>query len=105
FDAARRADRLARQVIRAAAEVTGQGIASVISLANPDIVVLGGSIGQQGDLMLDTVRESAYRWAQPISAQELPIVSSALGEEAGLLGAAYAVYVRHLLAPNKHPRS
>ncbi len=98
FDAARHGDALARQVIHEAAEITGQGIASVISLMNPDIVVLGGSIGRQGDLLLGTVRRVARRWAQPISAEGLPIVSSTLGEEAGLLGAAYAVYLRRLSA-------
>jgi glucokinase len=94
FEAARRGDGLSRQVVHEFAEITGQGVASVISMANPEIVVLGGSIGQQGDLLLDTVRESARRWAQPISAGDLPIISSTLGEEAGLLGAAYAVYLR-----------
>lgn len=94
FAAARQDDSLARQVIREAAETIGQGLASVISLANPEIVVLGGSIGQQGDLLLDTVREAVAHWAQPISARNVPIVSSALGEEAGLVGAARAAYQR-----------
>jgi predicted NBD/HSP70 family sugar kinase len=82
------------QVVCEAAEVIGRGVASVVSLANPDIVVLGGSVGQQGDLLLETVRAAVQRWAQPISAKEIPIVSSTLGEEAGLLGAAYAAYQR-----------
>ncbi len=94
FDAARRGDPLARQVIDEAAGVIGQGVASVISLTNPDIVVLGGSIGQQGDLLLGKVQGVARRWAQPISARDLPIVSSMLGEEAGLFGAAHAAFLR-----------
>jgi glucokinase len=94
FVAARQGDALATQVIHEAAQATGQGVASVISLVNPEIVILGGSIGQQGDLVLATVRETVERWAQPISARDVPIVSSTLGEEAGLLGAAYAAYLR-----------
>jgi len=94
FDAARRGDPLACRVIRETAEVIGQGVASVISLANPEIVILGGSVGQQGDLLLEPVRQAVTRWAQPISARDVPIVSSTLGEEAGLLGAAYAAFLR-----------
>ncbi len=94
FEAARRGDALACQVVQEAAVTIGQGVASVISLANPEIVVLGGSVGQQGDLLLDTVRETARRWAQPISARDVPIVSSVLGEEAALIGAAYSAMLR-----------
>src|SRR5206468_8487045 len=49
FEAARRGDSLAQRVIEEAASITGQGVASVISMGNPDIVVLGCSIGRQGD--------------------------------------------------------
>ncbi|NPV66028.1 MAG: ROK family protein [Anaerolineae bacterium] len=94
FEAARGGDPLALQVVREAAVVIGQGVASVISLVNPEIVVLGGSVGQQGDLLLPTVQETVNRWAQPISASGVPIVSSALGEEASLLGAAYSAFRR-----------
>jgi glucokinase len=94
FDAARQGDALAQQVVRETAELIGQGVATIISLINPEIVVLGGSVGRQGDLLLDTVRETALRWAQPVSARDLMLVSSSLGEEAGLLGAAYAAFSR-----------
>jgi glucokinase len=52
FDAAREGDALAGQMVRETAILIGQGVASVISMANPEMVVLGGSIGQQGDLLL-----------------------------------------------------
>lgn len=94
FEAARRGDPLALRVVREAAVVIGQGVASVISLVNPEIVVLGGSVGQQGDLLLPTVQETVNHWAQPISASGVPIVSSTLGEEASLLGAAYSAFRR-----------
>jgi glucokinase len=94
FDAARQGDALAQQVVEETARFIGQGLATIISLANPEIIVLGGSIGQQGDLLLGTARQTARRWAQPVSAHEMAIVSSILGEEAGLLGAAYAALSR-----------
>jgi glucokinase len=94
FDAARIGDSLARQVVSETAVLIGQGVSSVISLANPEIVVLGGSIGQQGDLLLSTVERTARRWGQPFSVRDVIITSSALGAEAGLLGVTYAVLER-----------
>jgi glucokinase len=94
FDAARQEDPLALEVIHEAAGYIGQGLAAIISFANPEIVVLGGSVGRQGDLLLETVRETANRWAQPVSIKDVSIVSSVLGEEAGLLGIAYAALTR-----------
>ena len=95
FDAARQGDALARQVVEETASWIGQGLATLISLANPEIIVLGGSIGRQGDLLLRTAQETARRWAQPISAHSTAIVSSVLGEEAELLGAAYTAFSRY----------
>jgi hypothetical protein len=43
---------------------------------------------QASDLMLDAIRESAARWAQPVAFGKVRIVQSSLGEDAGLLGAA-----------------
>lgn len=94
FDAARQGDALAQQVVEEVAAFIGQGVAMIVSLVNPEIVVLSGSIGRQGDLLLDPVREATRRWAQPVSASDLIITSSTLGEEAGLLGAAYAAFSR-----------
>ncbi len=94
FDAARGGDTLALQVVDEAAEWIGRGVASVVSLVNPEVVVLGGSVGRQGDLLLPIIRAAVRRWAQPISAEALPIVSSVLGEEANLLGAAYSALLR-----------
>jgi glucokinase len=94
FDAARSGDPLALRVIEETAEAIGHGVAMIISFANPEVVVLGGSVGQQGDLLLPIVREVAAKWAQPISAHQVTIVSSTLGEEASLLGAAYTALKR-----------
>jgi glucokinase len=97
FEAARRGDSLACQVVEETAFYVGLGIAAVISFANPQIVILGGSIGQHSEIILPTIRKTATQWAQPYSARDVPIVCSTLGEEAGLLGAAYSAF--QLLEP------
>jgi glucokinase len=65
------------------------GIANLISILNPDVVVLGGGLLLgAGDLLLDPIRAEVTRWAQPIAAARCRIELTRLGEHAGLLGAA-----------------
>ncbi|MBN1265937.1 MAG: ROK family protein [Anaerolineales bacterium] len=95
FESARAGELLAAQIVRETAEIIGLGVASIVSLLNPEKVILGGSIGAQGDLLLDDVRSAAAQWAQPVSIGSVEIVSSTLGADAGLLGAAYAAWLRY----------
>jgi len=95
FDAARQGDRLASEVVRHIGEILGVGIANIVSLVNPEIVILGGGVGVQTDLLIDQIRELVLHNAQPISAKAVKIVPSQLGESAGLLGAAKAVLLYH----------
>jgi glucokinase len=94
FEAARRGDLLALQIVEQTASLLGLGVANIISLVNPEIVILGGSIGLQDDLLLARLRQVVLHWAQPASARSVSIVASQLGADAGLYGAAYAVLAR-----------
>ncbi|MFN8421780.1 MAG: ROK family protein, partial [Anaerolineae bacterium] len=95
FDADDAGDPLARQIIDDSADVIGLGIANIVSLINPEIVVLGGSIGaQRGKRLIPRASAVVHSWAQPISSQSVTIVPSSLGADGGLWGAAYAVLQR-----------
>jgi glucokinase len=93
FEFARTGDVLSLHVVQQTAQWIGLGVANVISLVNPQIVVLGGSIGCQPEL-LPVVQEVMRRWAQPASAESVKIFASQLGADAGLYGAAYASLIR-----------
>ena len=54
----------------------------------PRVVVLGGGLMRASDLLLDPIRRAVPRWAQPIAARRCRIETTALGEDAGLFGAA-----------------
>jgi glucokinase len=87
--AARAGNRTALAVLRSAAVCTGKGVANLISLLNPEAIVLGGGLmSGAADLLLPTIRKEALRWAQPIAASRCRIELTALGEMAGLFGAA-----------------
>ena len=86
--AARLGSERALGALRETADWLGMGIANLISLLNPEMVVLGGGLMQAGDLLLPRIRETATRWAQPIAMQKTAIRLTELGEDAGLFGAA-----------------
>ncbi len=87
--AARSGDARACTLLEDVAVSLGRGIANIISLMNPEVVVLGGGVMHgAGDLLLERIRREALRWAQPIAARQCRIVLTTLGEDAGLLGAA-----------------
>ena len=87
--AARAGDTSAIAALAHAADYTAMGIANLISLLNPEAVVLGGGfLLGTADLVLDRIKAGIMRWAQPIAAPRCRIELSQLGEQAGLLGAA-----------------
>jgi predicted NBD/HSP70 family sugar kinase len=64
----------------------GWGLAAVVNLVNPELVVVGGEIAQAGELLLGSVRIGLRRHALDAAAGT-PSVTGALGERASLLGA------------------
>jgi glucokinase len=92
--AARRDDRIARRVLEEVGSHLGRGVAGMISLLNPEVVVLGGGLAGAGRFILDPLRAAARKWGQPLATRQVRIVRSALGEEAGILGAARYALLR-----------
>lgn len=86
--AARRGDKTARRVLEEVGSNLGRGVAGMISLLNPEVVVLGGGLAGAGRFILDPLRAAARKWGQPLATRQVRIVRSALGEDAGILGAA-----------------
>jgi len=94
FDAAKAKDLFAEQITAETAEWIGIGASNIVSLVNPEIVVLGGSIGSNAEFLLPQITAVVERFAQPVSARAVKFVTSQLGADAGLLGAAYSVLLR-----------
>jgi glucokinase len=88
FQAADGGDQRALGAIEVTAEYLALGVANLISILNPEMVILGGGLMQEGSRFLDSVRKHAMEWAQPVAARQARIELTQLGEDAGLLGAA-----------------
>jgi predicted NBD/HSP70 family sugar kinase len=96
-DAAARGDLGALAVLRGAAGKIGGTLASVVSLLNPSLIVLGGGVSRIGDAFLAEIRTAVYRRSLPLATRNLPIVTSELGADAGVVGAS-VLAARGLLA-------
>jgi predicted NBD/HSP70 family sugar kinase len=83
FTSARRGDPKALRVVEEEAARLALGIATVAPVVDPAVVILGGGVGQNGDLLLPII-ERELRILSPFRPR---VVVSALGEEAVLHGA------------------
>lgn len=67
----------------------GEGIAGLVNILDPEVVVIGGGVIEAGELLLAPARMSfAAAVEAPGSRPEVPIVAAALGPDAGAIGAA-----------------
>jgi len=76
-----------RRALADAGRHIGVAVANLCNLVNPERIVVGGSVGQAGALLLDPLMESVSLRAIPSAAEDVEIVPGELGERAELLGA------------------
>ena len=65
------------------------GLASIATLLDPEVIVVGGGVAAAGDLLLDPAREAygknlTARAHRPLA----PFVVASMGNRAGIVGAA-----------------
>ncbi|MFE9773341.1 ROK family protein [Streptomyces sp. NPDC005931] len=83
---------------REAGRLVGDVLATVVTLLNPGVLMIAGDLA--GTPFVTGVRELLYQRALPRSTAHLEVVTSRLGERAGLVGAG-ALVVEHLYAPER----
>jgi len=89
FQAAKEGDQAAVALFERTGYWLGVGIASLITIFDPDVVVVGGGLAATGDLLLAPARASMERYVFGRAHRDLPPVAPArLGGDAGLVGAA-----------------
>ena len=86
--AAQEGDSLASEVILKAATHLGVGLANIVNIFNPEMIIIGGGMAKMGDLLLNPARQVVRERAFQLSAQAVQIVPAQLGDDAGVLGAA-----------------
>jgi len=84
---AREGDSACRRALEDAGRYVGVAAANLCNLVNPSRIVVGGTIGTAGDIVLAPLAESLRRGAIASAADDVEIVPGELGERAELLGA------------------
>lgn len=89
FDAARKGDPDALAVVAWSTDGLSIGLANMIHVLHPDIIVLAGGMAQAGDFLLDRVRDAVKKRVFGVFIEKIRIeVSQVPGDDAGWLGAA-----------------
>jgi glucokinase len=90
YDAARDGDEVAKEVVRDTARYLGTGVANLLNIVNPEVVVLAGGVTAAGELILGPLRAEVRKRAFRPAVDAVRIVPGALGSRAGAVGAAAA---------------
>lgn len=90
-NAAGMGDAVALRIWEDAKTMLGIAISNVVTLINPDIVVLGGGVIRACTSMMEAVKDWIGKTSSLMSKNSVKILSSELGENAGVIGAALLV--------------
>ena len=85
-EAAAEGDALALETFEETGYYVGLGVASIVNLLNPELVVVGGGVALAGDLILEPIRRTAKANGIKSLIDACPIVPAELGDDAGILG-------------------
>jgi glucokinase len=88
YQDARNGEHVARQVMKDMGSMLGIGIANLINIFNPNMIVIGGGVKDAWDLFIGSTHEEIMKRAFQVPAERTEIVPSLLGDDAGMIGAA-----------------
>jgi glucokinase len=85
---AEQGDPVARDAITAIGRNLGIGLANVVNIFNPEVIVVGGGVIGAGELLLGPAREEMLSRALSPGRDEVRVIAAEHGPEAGMVGAA-----------------
>lgn len=89
--AALQGDRVALEIIEQIAFYIGVGLANLITIIGPEVIVMGGGVMTEWDLFAPIIKRVAAEWAVEVHPERVRILPSVLGYDAGIIGGARAV--------------
>ena len=81
-------DELAQRAVEREAHYLGLGLANLINLFVPDVIVLGGSVMKSAALFLEGIRKVISQGCRFVPYEKTELALASLGEDANLIGAA-----------------
>ncbi|MEQ8818994.1 MAG: ROK family transcriptional regulator [Sumerlaeia bacterium] len=87
FHAAEVGDRLAENLIEKGGHYIGTALAGVVNLLAPQVILIGGSMAEEGAQLIQAIQHTIKRRALEALETELPVVQDTFGQQAGVFGA------------------
>ena len=88
-EAAREGDPAAAAIFATVGRRLGEGIAGLVNILDPEVVIVGGGVAEEGAVLLEPAREAFLDAVEaPEHRPEVPILAATLGNDAGAIGAA-----------------
>ncbi|SFA96241.1 MULTISPECIES: ROK family glucokinase [unclassified Bacillus (in: firmicutes)] len=91
FDHARNGDEMALKVLDEVGMHLGLALANIANTLNPEKIVLGGGVSKAGDVLLNIVKSNFEKFAFPRVKESTNITLATLGNDAGVIGAAWLI--------------
>lgn len=95
YDAAKQGDPVASEIVRDTGRYLGAGIANLLNIFNPDIVVIAGGVTAAGDALFLPLQAEVRRRAFSPAVRAAKIVAGELPGTAGVVGAAASFKQQH----------
>ncbi len=96
YDAAKGGDQIAEEIVRDTARYLGAGVANLLNIFNPDIVVIAGGVTAAGDALFVPLRAEIRRRAFSPAVRAVRVVAGELPGTAGVVGAVASFKQQHL---------
>jgi glucokinase len=107
YEHARKGDPLCNEVLRKAGKGLGVGLATLVNMFNPEILIMGGGIAAAWDLLVPPALETMHQRAFHAMAERVKVMPALMEDDAGIFGTAYIAWNQLQMAGGKvsHERS
>ncbi|MBZ5626557.1 MAG: ROK family protein [Acidobacteriia bacterium] len=88
FQAASEGDALSIAIVSKAIRRLGAGIAGLLHVFDPELVIIGGQVADAGEELLEPLREEVWNRSRGLLGREVPLVEQQVADNSGIVGAA-----------------
>jgi len=87
FQLLKEKDEIAQKVITKFVSYLAAGVANIINIFNPEMIIIGGGVSKAGAVFIEDIKNACQKRAMPVSFNNVEIVGATLGNDAGMMGA------------------
>jgi len=91
FECARRGDRVASRILQTAIRKLAAGVAGLVHVFDPEVLIFGGQIVEAGDSLLVPLQSQIAERTRLLLRRDVPVMRSQLSDPSGVIGAAALV--------------